>query len=129
MGWYIALYVGMLMVPIVDEDVSAWHAEVEALTREGERVRTSARAALRELESLNADIGPYARLLVAIKKLRAATSAAPDETQRQSQDKPTMHTPKHTPRCARDSDWCDGVICRERGIDCPYSDAPREERH
>jgi hypothetical protein len=22
-------------------------------------------------------------------------------------------------RCPRDSDWCDGVICREWGIDCP----------
>lgn len=25
-------------------------------------------------------------------------------------------------RCARDSDWCDGVICRERGIDCPNAE-------
>lgn len=25
-------------------------------------------------------------------------------------------------RCPRDSDWCDGVICTERGIDCPNSD-------
>lgn len=24
--------------------------------------------------------------------------------------------------CARDSSWCDGVICRERGIDCPNAD-------
>lgn len=26
-------------------------------------------------------------------------------------------------RCPRDSDWCDGVICRDLGqIDCPNSD-------
>lgn len=29
-------------------------------------------------------------------------------------------------RCARDSDWCDGVICEERGLGCPNSDASRE---
>lgn len=27
--------------------------------------------------------------------------------------------------CARDSDWCDGVICRENGIDCPNADPTR----
>ena len=27
-------------------------------------------------------------------------------------------------RCARDSDWCDGTLCRERGIDCPNADPP-----
>lgn len=27
-----------------------------------------------------------------------------------------------TYRCARDSDWCDGVICRDYGIDCPNQD-------
>ncbi len=26
------------------------------------------------------------------------------------------------PRCPRDSDWCDGVICRDHGIDCPKAD-------
>lgn len=30
-------------------------------------------------------------------------------------------------RCARDSDWCDGHICRERGIDCPNAE-PLDER-
>lgn len=25
-------------------------------------------------------------------------------------------------RCARDSDWCDGVICKERGMGCPNAD-------
>lgn len=30
-------------------------------------------------------------------------------------------------RCARDSDWCDGRLCRERGIDCPNADPPEEE--
>jgi hypothetical protein len=25
--------------------------------------------------------------------------------------------------CPRDSDWCDGVICVEQGIDCPNADA------
>lgn len=25
-------------------------------------------------------------------------------------------------RCARDSDWCDDVICREGGIDCPNAE-------
>lgn len=25
-------------------------------------------------------------------------------------------------RCPRDSDWCDGVICREHGIDCPNAE-------
>src|SRR3954469_5589558 len=25
-------------------------------------------------------------------------------------------------RCARDSDWCDGVICRQYGINCPNAD-------
>lgn len=34
--------------------------------------------------------------------------------------------------CARDSDWCDGQICRDLGIDCPNADlsdtmAPFEE--
>jgi hypothetical protein len=28
--------------------------------------------------------------------------------------------------CARDSDWCDGKICRERGIECPNADPPEE---
>lgn len=29
-------------------------------------------------------------------------------------------------RCARDSDWCDGVICRDVGFnpDCPNADPP-----
>lgn len=27
-------------------------------------------------------------------------------------------------RCARDSDWCDGRICRELGVDCPNADKP-----
>lgn len=26
-------------------------------------------------------------------------------------------------RCARDSDWCDGVICKDNGIDCENADA------
>lgn len=25
-------------------------------------------------------------------------------------------------RCARDSDWCDGRVCAERGIACPNAD-------
>lgn len=30
--------------------------------------------------------------------------------------------PEQQQRCARDSDWCDGTICREWGIDCPNVD-------
>lgn len=33
----------------------------------------------------------------------------------------------HRERCPRDSDWCDGVICTERGIDCPNSDQRQED--
>jgi hypothetical protein len=29
---------------------------------------------------------------------------------------------EHPIRCARDSDWCDGEVCRERGIDCPNAE-------
>jgi hypothetical protein len=25
-------------------------------------------------------------------------------------------------RCARDSDWCDGEICKMHGVDCPNAD-------
>lgn len=25
-------------------------------------------------------------------------------------------------RCPRESDWCDGRLCRERGINCPHAD-------
>lgn len=28
-------------------------------------------------------------------------------------------------RCPRDSDWCDGAICRDFGVDCPNADPPR----
>lgn len=28
-------------------------------------------------------------------------------------------------RCALDSDWCDGKICRERGIECPNATLSR----
>jgi hypothetical protein len=31
---------------------------------------------------------------------------------------------EHPIRCARDSDWCDGEVCRERGIDCPNPSSP-----
>lgn len=27
--------------------------------------------------------------------------------------------PYAPPRCALDSDWCDGKICEDHGIDCP----------
>lgn len=27
-----------------------------------------------------------------------------------------------TGRCARDSDWCDGYVCREHGLDCPNAE-------
>ena len=29
-------------------------------------------------------------------------------------------------RCARDSDWCDGRLCTERGIDCSRADAAQD---
>lgn len=29
--------------------------------------------------------------------------------------------------CARDSDWCDGRVCRDHGINCPKADPPRPD--
>lgn len=38
-----------------------------------------------------------------------------------------LHTPAPSETCPKDSDWCDGKLCRERGIDCPNADpAPSE---
>lgn len=32
-------------------------------------------------------------------------------------------------KCARDSDWCDGVICRDNGIACPNAEPTIRELH
>jgi hypothetical protein len=37
----------------------------------------------------------------------------------QAQPEQTHPEQSERPRCARDSDWCDGVICREHGVKCP----------
>lgn len=34
----------------------------------------------------------------------------------------TPSSEQHSERCARDSGWCDGVACSDRGVDCPRSD-------
>lgn len=38
-----------------------------------------------------------------------------------------MDEPQQREKCPRDSDWCDGRICVEHGIECPNADRSRLE--
>ena len=41
-------------------------------------------------------------------------------------DTKTKPPAKLSERCPRDTGWCDGAVCRENGIECPFQDSQHE---